>query len=81
MPKFTNKSARIFHFSNGMCGPGHEVELDQKEVESPYVQSFVEPGELVQSREARKQEAQEEKGTEAAAKAQATASPHQPRKV
>lgn len=81
MPRVVNKSARIFHFNNGMCAPNQEAELDDKEFNSKYVQSIVEAGDLVEPREAKKQATEEQKAADAAAKAQAAVAANQPRKV
>lgn len=48
MPRVANKSSRIYHFNNGMCGPGQEAELGDDEVSTKYMRTLLESGELVE---------------------------------
>ena len=61
MPFVTNKSARVYHFDAGMCGPGQTVELQPDELEKPFVQLMLASGEVVEEKDQKKLEAAEKK--------------------
>jgi adenine deaminase len=69
MPRFVNKSARIYHLDSGMLGPGQTIDVSDEEVEKPGFQGVLATGEVVEERDLRKLEAAEQKAQQTQQKA------------
>jgi hypothetical protein len=68
--KVVNKSARIYHFESGMCGPGQQIEVGDEEFEKPFFQAILASGEVVEERDMKKLEAAQQKAQQTEQKAQ-----------